>query len=91
MAPMGASAGEPGACSINAGGGALASGVDLTFATHFAASLESESKSKTPPAIYSCQWSFDSDIRKRVRRNGMRMLESDHSRAIGVGRNGRCV
>jgi hypothetical protein len=35
-------------------------------------------KSKAPLASIIYQWSFDSNIRKRARREGMRMLESHH-------------
>jgi hypothetical protein len=57
---------------------ALSGGVDLTFATHLAASPQANVKSKTPPAPYICQWSFDSNIRKMSPPKRMRMLESDH-------------
>src|SRR4051812_21521674 len=57
---------------------ALSGGVDLTFAPPLAASPQANVKSKTPPAPYICQWSFDSNIRKMSPPKRMPMLESDH-------------
>ena len=37
-----------------------------------------ECQIRTPRVAYICQWSFDSNIRKVARGNGMRMLELDH-------------
>src|SRR5262249_35019217 len=54
------------------------SGADLTFATHVPRVREANVESKAPLALMICWWSFDSNIRKRACRNGMRMLESGH-------------
>ena len=47
--------------------GSLASGVDLTFAPHQAASSKANVKSKTPLESDVCQWSCNSNIRKSGR------------------------
>jgi hypothetical protein len=54
------------------------SGADLTFATHLAASLRANVKSKSSTSTYIASGLFDSNIRAIASRNGMRMLESDH-------------
>jgi hypothetical protein len=56
----------------------LHGGADLTFATLQAAYSQSERQIQSSTRTIICQWSFDSNIRKRIRRDGVRMLESDH-------------
>src|SRR6185312_7398116 len=42
-------------------------GADLTFANRWPQILEANVKCIAPPATTTCQWSFDSDIRKGAR------------------------
>jgi len=59
------------------------SGVDLTFATDWAAARKVRAKSKTPLESCICWWPFDSSIRKPTRLNEMQMLESDRQFRFG--------
>jgi hypothetical protein len=52
--------------------------VDLTFASHLAAGSQSECQILNSSGISYLQAVLDSDIRKAVRCNGMRMVEPDH-------------
>jgi hypothetical protein len=58
---------------------------DLTFATRLTLWWEANVKSEAPLKSIFCWWSFDSNIRKRARRNGVRMLESDHQSVALAG------
>ena len=55
-----------------------ASGADLTFATLMAEYSQSERQIQSSTRINILLVVLDSNIRKRVRRERMRMLESDH-------------
>jgi hypothetical protein len=65
------------------------SGADLTFAPARPRVRKANVKSKTPLESYICQWSFDSNIRKSGRWDGMRMLQLDHWRRPGAAWTGR--
>jgi hypothetical protein len=53
------------------------SGVDLTLASRLATNAEANVKSQTLLESNIYRWSFDSNIRKGIRCNGRRMLESN--------------
>src|ERR1700751_5956374 len=63
-----------------------ASVVDLTFDSASQRVLKSNVKSKTTLESYICQCPFGSDIRKRTRRDIIRMLEAGHWPPLASGK-----